>query len=305
MGEHFPSKRGFDQAIVSMGKHFDFKTRPPVTVPPGTYLADYLTDRAVDFIEKNRERPFFLYLAHFGVHVPLEAKKEMIEKYRKRFAEGGGPANASAVYAAMVESVDESVGRVLAKLKELGLDDNTIVIFTSDNGGVGNLSNLPLRGGKGMLYEGGVRVPFVVRWPGHVPPGKTSDEPIVSVDFYPTCVQLAGGKAKSGVVLDGVDLSPLFANPGHHFERDLYWHFPCYLEDGKKSFRTTPAGSIRRGDHKLIEFFETGRLELYNLRDDLGQTKDFAAAESERVRMLHSALADWRRRLKAAMPTPK
>ena len=177
--EHHPSKRGFDEAIVSMGKHHDFVTNPKTPYPPGTYLADFLTDHAVKFIEKNKDRPFFLYVPHFAVHVPIDAKKELIPHFQAKPAVGG---HRNPVYAAMIQSVDESVGRIVAKLEELKLIDHTVVIFASDNGGVGGYAreglkanditdNVPLRGGKGMLYEGGVRVPYIVRWPGIVKPG--------------------------------------------------------------------------------------------------------------------------------------
>lgn len=307
-GELHPSRRGFDEAITSMGKHFDFKTQPPTKYPQGIYLADYLTDLSVTFIEKQKDRPFFLFLSHFAVHSPLDGKKELVEKYTKKFAGGGAPPDAKPVYAAMLESVDQSVGRVLAKLEELGLLDNTIVLFSSDNGGVGYNTNLPLRGGKGMLYEGGVRVPLVVRWPGKTPVGKTTDEPTVTVDFYPTFLELAGGKAKVGYPLDGVSLVPVFKDAQHHIRRDLFWHFPCYLEDGKKGgagFRTTPASSIRSENLKLIEFFETGKLELYDLAADLGQKNDLAAQRPDDVRELHRRLVAWRQSLNAALPTPK
>ena len=179
-GKHHPAARGFDEAITSMGKHFDFATQPKVDYPKGTYLADWLTDKALAFIEKNKDRPFFLCLHHFGVHAPHEAKPELIERFKKKPGVGG---HNDPTYAAMIYSVDESVGRVLAKLDELKLAENTLVIFTSDNGGVGGYveagvkakegitNNAPLRGGKGMLYEGGVRVPWIARWPGKVKAG--------------------------------------------------------------------------------------------------------------------------------------
>jgi arylsulfatase A-like enzyme len=312
--EYHPSRRGFDEAIVSMGKHFDFVTDPKVPVPPGAYLADFLTDRAVEFIEKNRNKPFFLYLPHFGVHVPHEAKPELIEKYRKKAPVGG---HHDPTYAAMIESVDQSVGRIVAKLDELKLAGNTIVLFSSDNGGVGGYNeagvqakavtdNAPLRGGKGMLYEGGVRVPFILRWPGVVTPGTTSSEPAVHVDLYPTFCEISGAKRPEKQALDGVSLLPLLRDPSATLGRDaIYSHFPGYLEGTGSHWRTPPAGTIRSGDWKLHEFFEDGRLELYNLKDDPGERKDLAASQPEKARELRDKLAAWRSETGAAMPRKK
>ena len=313
-GDYHPGKRGFDDAIVSMGKHFDFTTNPKVPVPEGTYLADFLTDHAEKFIDKNKDRPFFFYLAHFGVHTPLEAKKELIEKYRKKPAVGE---HNDPVYAAMIESVDQSVGRVMKKLEALGLDKNTIVIFASDNGGVGGYqaagvmarsitSNFPLRGGKGMLYEGGLRVPFIIAWPGHIPPGRTSDMPCAHVDLLPTFVEIAGKKTLPKQPLDGVSLVKLWKAPETKLDRDaLYFHFPGYLEGGKGSWRTTPCGMMRAGDFTLLEFFEDNRLELYNVKDDIGQKQNLAKTMPEKTRELHQKMIGWRKDIKAAMPTPK
>jgi arylsulfatase A-like enzyme len=313
-GKYHPSQRGFDEAVVSMGKHFNFNTDPKVKVPPDAYLADFLTDRAVDFIERHRKQPFFLCVMHFGVHTPHEAKKELVEKFRTKQPVGG---HHDPVYAAMIYSLDESVGRIMARLEELDLADDTIIIFTSDNGGVGgykeagisgggkHTNNAPLRGGKGMLYEGGVRVVFIVRWKRRVRPGTNCDVPIASIDLYPTCLQVGGGKARGGHTLDGVSIAPLLESGGKGtLKRDLFWHFPGYLEAGKKDWRTTPAGAIRSGDWKLHEFFEDGRIELYNLKDDLGEKNNLAAKMPELAKQLHQKLKDWRATVKAPMPTP-
>ena len=177
--KHHPSQRGFDEAIESSGVHFDFKTDPPTDYPKGQYLADFLTDHAVDFIERHHDQPFFLYLPHFAVHAPHEAKKELIAKFKDKPPVGG---HKDPAYAAMIASVDESVGRIVATLDKLGLTENTLVIFSSDNGGVGGYEraglnkdgitdNAPLKGGKGMLYEGGVRVPYIFRWKGKIAAG--------------------------------------------------------------------------------------------------------------------------------------
>lgn len=312
--EHHPGQRGFDEAIESSGKHFDFKTSPKQDVPEGAYLADWLTERAVDFISRHKDEPFFLYLPHYGVHSPHEAKKEIIARFQGKASAGG---HYDPDYAAMIASVDESVGRVLATLKQLKLDDKTLVVFTSDNGGVGGYlaagvkkaksitDNAPLRGGKGMLYEGGTRVPYIARWPGVIPPGKTTHTPIITVDMYPTLLEIAGAAPPKDYPLDGRSIVPVFKSGGTAaLDRPLFWHFPGYLGAGQGSWRTTPAGAIRRGDWKLIEFFEDGRLELYNLANDLSQQHDLAKSDPQRVESLHAELAAWRKEIGAKLPTP-
>src|SRR5205814_3892397 len=228
-GEHHPGKRGFDEAIVSMGAHFDFVTTPRVEYPKGQYLADFLTDKAVDFVRRHKDGPFFLYLPHFAVHSPHHAKEELIDRFKPKPAVGG---HHDPTYAAMIASVDESVGRVVALLDELKLADNTLVIFSSDNGGVGGYEragvregkdvtdNAPLRGGKGMLYEGGVRVPYIFRWPRKIKPGVVSEEPIISVDLYPTFLALAGGFPPQNQPLDGLNVVPLVTGEMPKLSRD-------------------------------------------------------------------------------------
>jgi arylsulfatase A-like enzyme len=313
---HHPSDQGFDEAIVSAGEHFNFKTVPQVEVPEGIYLADFLTDKAVDFIQRHKAEPFFLYLPHFGVHSPHQAKPERIKQFEGKAAAGG---HRDPTYAAMIASVDESVGRVLAKLDELGLSENTLVIFSSDNGGVGGYQaagipkasgitdNAPLRGGKGMLYEGGVRVPYLFFWKGTIEPGVVCPEPILSVDLYPTLLELAGAKPPADHPLDGASYLGLLKSGGKgKLDRDaIYWHFPGYLGAGGDGWRTTPVGAIRAGDYKLLEFFEDGRLELYHLRDDLGQKNDLAKTEPEKTKELHERLVAWRTSLNAPLPTKR
>jgi arylsulfatase A-like enzyme len=309
---HHPAKRGFDEAIVSMGKHFDFVTQPKVDYPKGTYLADFLTDKATDFIKRNKEKPFFLYLPHFGVHSPHEAKPDLLAKFQKLPTAGG---HTNATYAAMIASVDESVGRVLTLLDELKLAENTVVIFSSDNGGVGGYvreglkksgditDNAPLRSGKGSLYEGGVRVPWIVRWPGKIPVG-TTDAPIISVDLMTTLIELAGTTAPAKQPLDGVSMVECFTSGGKKIPtRDLFWHFPGYLGAGQGSWRTTPASAIRSGNWKLIEFFETNKKELYDLKADESQKTDLAENNPEMVKELHAKLVSWRNSVNAPMPT--
>lgn len=312
--EFHPRQQGFDEAVVTMGQHFNFKTFPAVEYPKGTYLADYLTDRAVDFIERHKAEPFFLYVPHFAVHSPHHAKSEMIARFKDKPGVGG---HNSAIYAAMITSLDESVGRIVAKLDETGLSENTLVIFSSDNGGVGGYEatgvekassitdNAPLRGGKGMLYEGGTRVPYIFRWPSKITAGTTCAEPILSVDLYPTLLELAGVKPDPAYPLDGVSYVPCLASGGQKkLERDaIFWHFPGYLGAGADSWRTMPVGAIRMGDYKLLEFFEDNHVELYNLRDDLGQHRDLAASQPELAEKLKQRLHQWRAEIGAPMPT--
>ncbi|MGQ9503678.1 MAG: sulfatase [Thermogutta sp.] len=312
--EHHPSARGFDEAITSAGQHFNFKTNPPVSYPEGTYLADFLTDKAVDFIRRHADKPFFLCLHHFAVHSPHQAKAELIRRFETKPPVGG---HNSPVYAAMIASVDESVGRVLDALREIGLDEKTLVIFTSDNGGVGGYErlgifggsitdNAPLRGGKGMLYEGGIRIPYIFRWPGHIPAGTVCNVPIHSVDLYPTLLELAEAPAPANYVLDGVSYTRLLKSGSNaEFpERALFWHFPGYLGAAKDTWRTTPVSVVRQGDWKLMEFLEDGHLELYNLREDIGEEKNLASRYPEKVAELHTLLKKWRAEINAPMPTP-
>jgi arylsulfatase A-like enzyme len=309
-GKHHPGARGYDRAITSMGLHFDFATQPKVDYPQGVYLADWLTDQALEFIGTNRTRPFFLELHHFAVHAPHQAKPDLIKRFRAKPGVGG---HNDPRYAAMIASLDESVGRVVARLEELKLTEKTLVIFTSDNGGVGGYveagvqagegitNNAPLHGGKGMLYEGGVRVPWIATWPGTVTPG-TTDIPINSVDLFPTLVDAAGEAEPGNVGLDGTSLLPLLRGKALGDRKPMFWHFPGYLGSGKDVWRTTPAGAVRSGDWKLIEFFEDGRLELFNLKDDIGETTNLADRLPRKRDELHKLLKDWRAAVSAPMP---
>ncbi|MBX3451649.1 MAG: sulfatase [Planctomycetaceae bacterium] len=310
-GPYHPGKRGFDEAICSAGKHFDFQTNPPVDVPEGAYLADFLTDKAVDFIGRHKDYPFFLYLPHFGVHSPHQAKPDLIETFKDKPAVGG---HHSPVYAAMIRSVDDSVGRVVAAIEEHGLAKNTVVIFTSDNGGVGGYEregikkggsitdNAPLRSGKGSLYEGGTRVPFIVHWPGVTSPGAACEVPAIHVDIYPTLLEIAGAKPPSQV-LDGTSLVPLFRG-GDALPRDaIFQHFPGYLGAGQDTWRTTPVSLIQSGHWKLMEFLEDGRLELYDLATDIGETNNLAKTMPEKTAELHGRLVAWREAIGAPLPT--
>ncbi len=273
---------------------------------PGEYLTDRLTDEALTLIEANRKRPFFLYLSHYAVHTPLQAKPELTEQYRAKLRPGLKQNNP--VYAAMVESMDQSVGRVMEKLDALGIADRTIVFFTSDNGGYsgyggkpGGTCNGPLREGKGSAHEGGHRVPLIVRWPGVTLPGSVCHEPVTSVDFYPTILAMTGaaGDKQHNATVDGADLSALLKQQGKPARDAIYWHYPHY-----NIFPQTPYGAVRQGDYKLIEFDEDGRVELYNLRTDLAETTNLAERMPELVTTLRGKLAAWRRSVGAQMPLP-
>ncbi len=308
-----PLGQGFDHNIGGgrfghppAGYNSPYKLPNLEEAPVGEYLTDRLTDEALAFIEMKKDNPFFLYLPHYAVHTPIQAKKEITAKYRDKDAwEGQNNAN----YAAMIESTDQGVGRILGKLDELDLARNTVVFFFSDNGGHGTITSMkPLRGSKGMLYEGGIREPMIVRWPGRVQAGTTSDVPVIGIDFYPTILELAGARKPDGHVLDGESLAPLMLGEGTPERDALYWHFPAYLEayKGMKGhWRTTPAGAIRQGDWKLLEFFEDGRLELYNLKQDIGEQHDQAAKRPDMLKKLHQRLLSWRKSINAPVPVEK
>ncbi|MHC4624870.1 MAG: sulfatase [Planctomycetota bacterium] len=288
-----PEGQGFDVNIAGYRagmtrRHFSpYNLESLTDGPEGEYLTDRLTDEAIKFIEANKIRPFFLYLSHYAVHTPLEAKEAMIDKYRNKTPHGG---QNNPTFAAMVESVDQSVGRVMKRLDELGLRDNTVVFFFSDNGGIfGITSAAPLRGGKGTLYEGGIREPMIVRWPGKVKGGSVCNVPVIGIDFYPTMLQMAGAPKPTGHILDGESIVPLLKGE-RTLKRDaIFWHFPAYLQRNygwKETWRATPAGVVRQGDWKLIEYFEDGRLELYNLKDDIGEKNNLAQHKPDKTRQL-------------------
>ena len=255
-----------------------------------------LTAQAEKFIEANRDRPFFLYLAHNSPHIPYSARTNLVARNRDAF---------EPVYAALIETLDDTVGRLLARLEALGLATNTLVIFTSDNGGLhvpegphpAITHNTPFRAGKGFLYEGGLRVPLLVRWSGRVPAGRVVDAPVVNTDWLPTLLELAGQPVPAD--LDGVSLAALLTGRGPAPRRPLFWHFPHYTNQGGR-----PAGAVREGDWKLIEHYEDGRVELFNLAQDLGETHNLAAREPARVNELRARLAAWRDAMGAQTNTP-
>lgn len=330
--EFWPDNQGFefnvgghDRGSPPGGYFAPFRNPRLEDGPNGQHLTQRLTDEAISILEQVQDDPFLLYLSFYTVHTPLQAPKDLVEKYRKK-AEKVSDLNEfgdeeqvwptdkprrvrqvqrHATYAAMVETMDTSVGRVLAKLDELGLSDNTVVCFTSDNGGLSTsegspTSNLPLRGGKGWLYEGGIREPYLIRWPGVTRPGSVCDVPVVSMDFYPTILDIAGLPLRPEQHLDGVSLVPLLKQEGDLARDALFWHYPHYSNQGG-----IPGGAIRVGDYKLIERFEDGRVHLYNLADDIGERHDLAEQMPERVDAMRRRLHDWYVEVDAKFLQPK
>ena len=297
---HGPQTCGYEVTAHTMPKEFN-KWRK--TKEPGPKRMDLLTDQTIWFIEQNKERPFFVTLSHHAVHIRLEAREETIAKYEKKEKPDHGVNNPR--YAAMTEDLDTSIGRILDKLEELKLADNTIVVFTSDNGGlrqiytrVGEIvsTNAPLRDEKGTVYEGGIRVPMIVRWPGVVKPGTVCQEPTTTADLLSTFCEMAGAKLP-GQPIDGASMVSLLKDPKALLEREaIYFHYPHY-------HHSRPAGAIRMGDWKLIEFFDGAPLELYNLADDIGESKNRASEMPEKAKKMQGMLAEWRKETGARMPT--
>lgn len=297
---------------------------PDKVLGDNEYLVDRMNHEAVEFIEQNHEKPFFLLLSHYATHSILNGKKELVEKYRRKHPPGkshrekcylcqdaghqGDPLNHWASdhnphLAAMLESIDDGVGRIMKKLTEKGIQENTIVIFTGDNGGETQVtSNAPLRGGKSQLYEGGIRIPLVVHWPGRVPAGSVSEQPTVNVDFYPTLLAAAEIEPPAAQTLDGISCLPNWSDPQVPLEREaIYWHYPL---DKPHFLGGRSAGAIRSGDWKLIDFFDDGQAELYNLRTDLGEQQNVALQQPQRVARLRSQLASWRQHVQARTSSP-
>ena len=297
--------------------------------PEGEYLTDRLTNEAIRLIENNDGKPFFLNLWYYTVHTPIQAKAEYIEKFESKAKQIGVdqiepfeigepfPAEhkqhlnvtrrilqSDPVYAAMVYALDENIGRMLETLERTGQAENTIVIFTSDNGGLATAEgsptcNAPLSEGKGWMYEGGTREPLIFRWPGVVEPGSTCDVPVTSPDFYPTLLEIAGLPLKQEQHVDGVSLLPLLKGAQSLEREAIFWHYPHYGNQGG-----TPGSSIRVGDFKLIHFFEDDRAELYNLRKDLSEDHDLTEEMPVLVKKMKTQLADWRAGVEAKIPQP-
>jgi len=271
----------------------------------GEYLTDRLTDETLKIMASAGDRPFFINMCYYSVHTPIEGKPELTAKYKGLLRDGLHHTNAH--YAAMVESLDQNVGRILGELKRLDIDDRTLVILTSDNGGFVSpwkgravTSNQPLRSGKGSLYEGGVRVPLIVRWPGVTKPGSVSSVPVTTCDFYPTIREALGlpGNETHEAHLDGRSLVELLKDPTAPFEREaLFWHYPHYYPT------TEPVSSIRAGDWKLLEYHRDQRLELFHLASDLGETTNLAETRADKATHLRALLAAWRKDVNAQMPS--
>ncbi len=323
--DHYPETHGFDVNIG--GTHWgapqtfwwpyrgtgrfgpEYRYVPHLEFgKPGEYLTDRLTDEALKVINHAGDKPFFLYLSHHAPHTPIEAKAEDVKYFESRLQPEMHHQNA--VYAGMIKSLDESVGRVLASLKDRGLDQNTIVVFASDNGGfigidkqagqsVPATNNSPLRSGKGSCYEGGVRVPLIVRWPGVTTKDSKCDEPVVVMDLFPTLLSAAGVTLPSDVTLDGMDLLPLLKNQDAKLDREaLFFHYPHYYST------TTPVSAIRADDWKLLEYLEDDRVELFNLKNDLGETTNLLGQHPDKAAQLRTRLHRWRESVAAAMPSP-
>jgi arylsulfatase A-like enzyme len=302
--EFYPEHQGFDVNLGGTDRGQPPSYFSPYRIPTladgpdGEFLTDREAEEAVRFIDRNRERPFFLYLPHYAVHTPLMGKAAVVEKYRGR-AQPGDPQN-NARYGALVESVDDAMGRIIQALEERKLADRTVVIFTSDNGGLRSSTyNVGIRAGKGSAYEGGVRIPLIVRWPGVTKPGAECAVPVISMDHYASLLEGAGLALAPGQVVDGKSYQPLLRGGTTSARDAIYWHYPHYHPGG-----ATPHSAIRAGDWKLIEFFEDQRVELFDLRNDPEEKRDLAASEPERARTLRAKLHAWRQQVGAQLPTP-
>jgi len=361
-----PKTYGFDEAITGWVRSYfhPFSPQYAKTLPAkkGDYYTDKLTDAALDFIERNKDRPFFVHLEHFAVHDPIQGRKDLVAKYRKKLAAmpkpkgpeyilepnpDGPPLTAAELkalekddrlqlhqdkrvwwvkqvqdnveFAGMLEATDQSLGRIRTKLEELGLAENTIVIFTADNGGMSASnqyrginhprqvldsrfasSNLPLRGAKGWNYEGGIRVPLIVHWPGQTKANSLSHAMVTGTDFYPTLLEMINLPALPKQHVDGKSFVPALRGKPHD-RGPIYWHFPHYSNHGYQS----PGGAIRLGNYKLLEYYENGNVQLFDLEKDLGEQNDLSKAQPETTKKLLKMLQDWRREVDAKMPQVK
>lgn len=325
---HSPEDQGFDINIGGThhgsphtgNKYYSPYGNPKLEDgPKGEHLPDRLANETINFLRDNKDKPFFVHLAFYSVHTPLIGRPDLVKKYKKKaklvdkdiprwkqeHRNKNRQVQEHAVYAAMVEAMDLAVGKVLDELESLNLADDTVVVFFSDNGGLSTAegsptSNLPLRAGKGWMYEGGIRVPCMIRAPGTTKPGTVCDEPIVSNDFFPTFLELAGLDSKPEQHIDGISLIPVLNDPNSQLNRDeIYWHYPHNSNQGG-----APSGAIRRGDWKLIERFEDGSTELYNLAEDIGELNDLSDVNKDLAEELLDDLHRWQKSIDANMPKP-
>ena len=332
--EYYPEKQGFDINIggcdlgwppnffdpyYKSGSHAVSGLPPTVkkvgritTLEPrkeGEYLTDREADEAVQFIRTHKDKPFFLYLAHYAVHMPIQAKTDLIEKYKAKPKTD----QENYVYAAMIHSIDDAVGKIMNILDELNLADKTVVIFTSDNGGkvaqlseftdqdmgprVGPTSNAPLRWGKATPYEGGIRVPAIIRWPGVIEPGRISGEPIITVDYFPTILEIAGVEPPGDREIDGLSLVPLLEGQTSLDRQAIYWHFPHYHR-----YTNSPFSIVRSGEWKLLKWYDRETVELYNLKEDISEENNLVKSRPDKVKELNANLEAWLKSVEAKMP---
>lgn len=300
-----PLNHGFDKSVGRnlKGGYFLTVENNPGILEKDQYRTDYFTDLALGIMREWREEPFFIYLAYINPHRPIQGKPELANYYKKKIKPGSVHSNPE--YAAMIHSFDENVGRIMAELDKLGLSDNTLLVFTSDNGGLTHnfgeyihvTDNYPLRQGKGSCYEGGVREPWIVRWPGVTSPGAISNEPISTIDLLPTFIS-AAGVDYNGVV-DGIDLTPIFQNPDEKLNRNaLFWNYPHY----HPGMASGPFSSVRSGDWKLIHFYEDNHYELYNLANDIRERENLAQTRTDKLIELNELLNQWKKEVNAQPP---
>jgi len=294
-----PENQGWQVAEEIKGN-----TQPPAeNGGPPQRTTEVLATKAVEFIQANKDHPFLLQISHAAVHIPLSTTPGLKAKYDKKAPMPGYPSNPE--YAGLTEELDQSVGRIVEAVEKAGIADNTLILFLSDNGGLEHeqsgrvvTSNQPLRGEKGTLYEGGIRIPAIARWTGKVPAGSRCDAPLITMDVFPTFVELAGAALPKSQPCDGISLAAVIRDPATKLARDtLHWHLPHY-------HHSTPASAMRQGDWKLIEFFEDSTLELYDLKTDPGEKTNLAKTETTRAEAMHSGMQAWRKQVNALMPVP-
>ena len=309
-----PTQFGFDVNIGGAdyghppGGYFSpWNNRTLKDGPKGEYLTDHLTDLAIEFLKTTHDKPFFMNFATYAVHTPLQGKPELVEKYKHK---KGSYGQDNPEYAAMIETMDTNVGRLIKYLKESGKFNNTFIIFTSDNGGVYGITHQwPLRAGKGSYYEGGVRIPMIVIWPGKVAPGTSTNQPVMNMDFFPTILDVAG-ISKNNIMLDGRSFLPILKNKIRE-EQPFFWDFPIYLEALKKypsresqdrCFRTRPGASVLSGPWVLLQYYENDDRELYNLDTDPGEQKNLINLFPGKAKEMYNLLLQWRKKINAPMP---